>query len=552
MSYSKDIAALRRQFKEVDIKDPSAIQKWFADHPYLTTNDHAQIAERSLFWIRKLKRFANIKQRTPKILPISKPRKSVNTLVAPVDWDNQEWLRETAKTHNVTAMAIACGISRRYMRDKLTKYKIKQMGEKAFDPKSDKYNYQWVYEHYVTKRLSQAKCAKLAGISRQTFCIWLNRLKIAVRGKSETNSNRYEVKLWVRKLIYQLKQLETVRKIFIRHDHIHVRFKNFYWESYYIEKHVNYKRSYAIYEQDAIIEKIPSVRFKYESDMDQEYYPAHVYICRKEWKKASFIERRIAMHEFARVIARRGGWIRPSFPLNILHCEKAQLLNYEYHNHIFDNALTACPRVSCPYPGLKTILHFVDVSYIWDIFKSPKQIMITLNQLIQKTIEINTYNLVRMMHETRYIKFKIYDPRVYVALFELLTNINSVFDLNPGNGYLAIACAIAKIKYYAPQGHKIIQALQNGMADHLGLQWEVYDNQNVDCTISCDDFQFTNIIETFNYSDRSKLIVQFVPCDLKFKILRLYNPHRIIQVKTNIYKQNEFDNFFIFKPACQI
>lgn len=552
MSYIHDIQQLRQRFKKVDTKDPTSIQQWFAEHPYLTTNDHAQIAQKSLFWIRKIKRFASIKNKTPPVLPISKPRRSVNTLVAPVQWDDPEWLRETAKHHNVLAMSRACGISRAYMRKKLAKYGIPPMSERAYDPRSDKYNYQWVYEHYVIKGMSQKQCAKLAGIARQTFAIWLNRLKIPVRGSLETSSQQLEVKLWIRKLINKLEQLETIRKIFIREDHIHIRFKNYYWESYYIEKYVQIPRSFTIFEQDAILEKVPIVRFQYESNMDQDYYPAHIYISRQEWKKASFIERRIALHDFARVIARRG-WIKHTYPLEVLHREKMILYNYKQSNHIFENALTSCPRSSVPYPGLKTILHFVDMSYIWQILKSPKLVMKMLNTLSLKAIEINTYNMIRLIHEAKYVRFKIYDPRVYVALFQKIGKIKSVLDLHPGNGYLAIACAIAKIKYYIPEGHKVAQALSEGMAEHFGLEWQYYDGQQkVDCTISCDDFQFTNIVDTLNYRDRSNIIIQFVPNDLKDQIMRLYEPSNIISVKTNIYEMVNFDYFFIFNCACQI
>jgi len=210
--YEDDIEELRLQFMNVDVNDIESIQKWFAQHSYLSTADHARISGRSNHWIRQLKRKAYIKGRTPKTLPKSTRKKVVDSIVPPENWDDPVWLAKVAKTSPVIAISRVTNVSRRTILQRFAKYGIKSLGKKSTMPKNPCFTHAWCYEHYIIRRWSQAKCAKAAGVCQQTFSNWLVKLKIPVKSLQEAICNN-TTEIWVRKMIHNLENADTVRSV---------------------------------------------------------------------------------------------------------------------------------------------------------------------------------------------------------------------------------------------------------------------------------------------------------------------------------------------------
>lgn len=548
--YEDDLAELRLKFAKVDVKDPVSIQKWFAEHSYLSTADHARISGRSNHWIRKLKRLAHIKGKTPANLPKSTRRKTVDALVAPDNWDDPIWLEKVAKTHTVSSIARVTGVSPRTLRRRFQKYGIKSLGKKSLDPKNPCFSYAWCHEYYVVRRWTQAQCAQAAGICQQAFANWLNKLGIPVRSTHEAQKNS-DTKIWVRKTIHQLENQEIVRRVFLRSDHIHVRFRNYFWESYYIEKPKGKRRiphSFSITKSEARLDKVPVPYLEYESSIDgSELYPAHITLRKKDWQKASFLERRLALHNFTRVINRRG-WIWPKYPDYVIENDLTRLKESNQAKFIKKGVFIAHPIYGKrEIAGFRIIEHFFGLTELWEeIFRSPKRTMQMFNKLCEKKMQVNMHNIIRIAcHNHPAIKIKVYDPGVFIWLFRRLGIKGTVLDLYPSNGHHAIACAIAGLKYMAVPNEKFENAINNGFADFLGLDYEPYDGRKVDLILSNNDFKDVDIDLAMGYADKAKNILHFVSRKHKSSTQASYTPSKIIQIKTSIYRALP-DYLFVF------
>lgn len=551
--YEDDIEELRQQFTKIDVNDPVSIQKWFAEHPYLTTADHARVSGRSNYWVRKLKRLAHIKGRTPANLPKSTKRKIVDSLIPPDDWDDPTWLRQVARRYPVSSIARVTGVSRRTIRRRLNQYNIQSLGKKAQDPKNPCFSHAWCYEHYVVRQWTQAQCAKAAGICQQAFSNWLNRLGIPVRSSVETARGANETRIWVRKAIHNLENQEIVRRVYLRSDHIHVRFMNFFWESYYIEKPKRKRRiphSFSLTKTEAKLDKIPAPYLEYESSIDgSEFYPAHITLRKKDWQKASFLERRLALQNFAWVINRRG-WIWPKYPDHVIEADLARLQSGNQIKFMNKGVFIAHPNYGKrETAGFKIIEHFFGMTELWDdVFKSPKRTMRMLNILSNKNLQINMHNIIKIAcyyNNLSTSRVKVYDPGVFSWIFRRFGIRGTVLDLHPNNGHHALACAMAGLKYMTLPNEKFKRAIDNGFADFIGLDYEPYDGRKVDLVLSNKDFSDTDIESAMEYADKAKNIIHFVNRRQKASVQATHKPSKIIQIKTSIYRAMP-DYLFVF------
>ena len=549
-SYDEDIEELSKLFSKVDVKNPESIQKWFSEHSYLSTADHARIANRSNYWIRELKRLANIKSTTPKNIPKPVGRKAINTIIVPENWDTEEWLSKVAKTNSVMSISKAVGISRRAIYTRLKRYNIKPLGQKSTIPKNPCYSHRWCYEHYITRGWSQAKCAKAAGICQQAFSNWLIKFKIPVRSKTETIHQNKDVKIWVRRVISDLEKQEIVRTVKHRINHIHVRFMNFFWETYYIDKPKSklsrIPHSFILEKENSRLTKIPATYLEYEHDLEsEEYYPAHITLRKKDWDQASFLEKRLALHEFTRIINRRG-WIWPKYPKHIIQQDFDRLRNSNQSKYINNGVFTAYPRIGTrELAGFRLVEHFFGVAELWEeVFKSPKRTMKIMNQISKTKTRISFHNIIRFACVKR-SSIKIYDPSVFNWIFKRLGITGTVLDLYPGNGYNAMACALAGLKYMTIPTPKFQTAIDNGFAEFIGLDYEPYDDRKVDLVLSNNDFKQTDIKEAMEYADKTRNIIHFVDRKNKNIEMAKYKPSNVLRITSNMYRILP-DYLFIF------
>ena len=88
--YIKDILLLRSEFNLIDKNDHTELKNWLTKHEYLSTNDLAQIANKSAAYIRRLKRKIGIvSNKSIRTAPIGTHIKKINSIVPPSNWDKK-------------------------------------------------------------------------------------------------------------------------------------------------------------------------------------------------------------------------------------------------------------------------------------------------------------------------------------------------------------------------------------------------------------------------------------------------------------------------------
>jgi hypothetical protein len=547
-TYRDEIEQLRPEFAAVDKSDPVSLKQWFESHSHLRTSDHARIANRDLDYIRRLKKLAGLGGRTPKNRPTNSNKKIVSIDVPEV-WDDPEWLRKIIQLHSAKSLAKAIGVSVRTISCRLIKYKIPRKSPKErTKPNNPCCTKAWVYEHYVEQGLSQSKCGKLAGITHGAFAKWLIRFEIPVRDIRETRVKQKQVKVWCRKLLERLQNQPIVRRCYIRHDHIHVRFHNYYWETYYPDKSVikgnkNAKtripRSFEITKDTSRLEHVPPVLCQYESDFDSDAYQAHIIIPMVQWKKASFIERRLCVHEFARQITRRG-WIDPNYPNWVLDQEWSKLQNLNPAKYLRKGGIfTAFPSYGTkPPPGRRLIEQFFDFHELWETIRSPRWTIKALNNMVSMS-KLEAYDTHQFYRSVMYTSNKdaprVLDPGFYSILWKRLGIRGKVLDLTPNHGTRAVGCAMTGLTYVTLPSQKVQTALDRGLSDFTGLNYEEYDGGKVDLVILDNDLRKCSIDDAMKYASKTRNILVFVPRNEKHAMQAKYKPSSIIQVKARCY-----------------
>tara|TARA_R110000868_G_scaffold20153_7_gene85608 strand:- start:814 stop:2499 length:1686 start_codon:yes stop_codon:yes gene_type:complete len=551
-TYNDDILEFRQKFAFVDKKSPKALKRWFNSHPHLSTNDHAQIADRSLNYIRKLRKIAGIKGKTPANLPKSTAVRKIVNLIPPENWDDPEWLNKVAGIYPVGQIAKACGVSNRTVGRRLQKYNItKKVSTKS---KNKCCTRDWCLKHYVELGLSQDKCAKKANVCQQAFANWLNRFKIPVRTSSETQKSHTNVRLWVRELFGKLEAQPTVRRVYLRSNHIHVRFMNYFWETYFVNEIPNKRRpplSYVITKEDARLQNVPQVLPEYEADMFEETYDEnkiiktpHIIINRRDLNKASLIEKRIAVHEYCRQITQRK-WMWPEHPEKMLQNEWAKLCNFKPSKYMWKDTFSVFARSGKnPAPGRRIVEHFFDINEFSAVFRSPRLVMRMLNELVdRKDLLFNFHNVLRVFScgaavvPKTYPTFRMSDPAAYAVIFQRLGIKGKVLDLEPGFGNRAIASAMENIEYYTIPDERFQKALDKGFVEFTGLDYHKWDNDKIDVLLYDNNFEVPDMKKVLGYLKYAKRMMVFVPHSHKFDYQAKYKPKSVIKLKTRWFQK---------------
>jgi len=491
----------------------------------------------------------------PANLPVSKVIRLTNTIDVPADWDNAAWLSRVINIYSINAIAKACHVSRNVIKNRIKRYSLVWS---AINPSKNKnHTWHWCDLHYTKLGWSQAKCAKKAGICQQAFVSWLNHFNIPVRTAKETLKSHRNVRLWVRRLCSQLEQQPIVRRVYLRSDHVHVRFTNYFWETYYLDgaKFDKWRPAFSYYinRDDAVINNVPKVLPEYESDSFDTIYDSegliqqpHIIVNRNQLSNASFIEQRLALHEFCRQITRRG-WIWPKHPMHVLQSDMQKLRDYKESKYVKNDTYSVFANNGClPPPGRKILEHFFDLSDYARIFRSPRCVVKLLNELITfKMIKFNTHNLLRVFSNGMaglygHKRFKLYDPSVYCIIFKKLGIKGSILDITPGFGNRAIAAAINGLAYYTNPTDSFNQAIDNGLADFCGLNYLPWNQDMVDLLIYDNNFQAPDMSVIADHTRYTKRMMVFVPYYLKPQYQSIYKPESVIKIKTRKYKNPDY------------
>lgn len=555
-----DLNILRSEFSLLDKTDPTHLRKWFDKYQYLSTNDHALIIQKSAAYVRRLKRTAGITTHKPKSTPNNQIFKSVNAIDVPNDWDDPLWLSQVINIYSIKAIAKACNVSRRTILRRIEKYSlIKKKRRRSTNKNCD---WDWCNKHYTILGWSQAKCALKAGVSQQTFANWLNYLQIPVRTSAQTIKRHCNVRLWVKKLIYDLEQQSIVHKVYLRSNHIHVRFTNYFWETYYLDPQTGPRRppySYHISNSDAVIQSIPPVLSEYENDTfeaDRDknglLLQPHIIINRHHLNQASLLEQRLAVHEYCRQVTQRG-WKWPEYPTNVLQAELSKMQDYDpakyFHNNVFS---IYANHGTSPAPGRRIIEHFFDMSEYSAVFNSPRLVLKMLNILLSRSdLKFNTHNMLRIFASgacglnLNKPSYRLFDPVAYSVIFKKLGITGSILDITPGNGNRTIAAALNGLKYYTIPTNKFNLALERGLAQFCNLIYEPWNGQPIDLLLLDNDFQEPDMSILESFTKYAKRMLVFVPNHLKAQYQSTYNPDSLIQIRTKWYQKSP-DYLFIW------
>jgi len=539
-----DIHEYKVCFASVDTRSSDSLREWFEKYPYLSTHDFAQIAQKSANTIRRWKKKAGIsKGSSGSVRGISIPK--ISTIVAPNNWDNENWLRQQHRTHSIREIAKATNRHHETIRQKFIKYDIEIKSVKESSKSTNiYYDKNWCQKHYVDYGLSLSECARKASVSRDTFTSWLNRFNIPIRNSEETFGGFVRKNLWVSKLIYNLENQDVVRRIIVRHDHLHVKFMTYASENYFIDKPAKGRYAFAINKENSRLEKIPTISCQYENDMGQSnQYPCHLTIKRSKWNKASVIEQRIASQNFIQLLNNRG-WVWPKYPNHILDTELSKMKQYKPSKYINGDCFTVYPRLGGkPAPGRKIIEHYFGLEELSSLLSSPRKTWKAIKNLTNKNYAINTHNLFRIM--SALWGPKLFDPVVYAVILQRLKIKGPVLDLHPGYGNRAIACALLGIKYMTIPNDRFDNALNNGFADFINLDYEPYDGRMVNLTIYDKDFKQSDVLEAMEYASSTNKMMVFVPKEQKIEMRQKYQPDYMLQVRTSIYNK-EPDYLFVW------
>lgn len=200
LEYCRDLAPLQIAFAQVHTGDPHSLRTWFEAHPYLTYHDMCRIANVHRYTVYRWYKLAGCR---PQELASSKPRRSrppVPTAprrapeipVAPSDWTTAWLVEKYQEGHGLRQLAKSVRRSVKRVRERLMK--VIKLRDKVESVRTTHpcYTLTWVFEHYVQRKLSQTKCAQLAGITRNRFSFWLAHFKIRIRSTTEQRLIDYD------------------------------------------------------------------------------------------------------------------------------------------------------------------------------------------------------------------------------------------------------------------------------------------------------------------------------------------------------------------------
>lgn len=194
IEYSRDIAELKADFVAVDVNDPASLLTWFNRHPYLTVHDMARIGDVCLKtvymwrkragWVPPASAPTGCRQHKTIVPPRPEPRRAT-TPIAPPDWTTDWLVAMYDDGYSIPQLARAVRRSEMAVKLRLKRRRRLRANKDSVRSQHRCCTLAWVFDHYVRQKLSQKDCAKLAGVSRYTFSVWLNFFKIRVRSSVE-------------------------------------------------------------------------------------------------------------------------------------------------------------------------------------------------------------------------------------------------------------------------------------------------------------------------------------------------------------------------------
>lgn len=534
-----DVEKLRAEYHKIK-NDHEALKVWLQDKSYLKTSDFTIITELSLTNLYKLRKKLGIANGRPVAMPRTSRKVSI-VIDLPPNWRSKEWLEKALETYSPQTIANSAGLHRSTVVEIIMKHglKLKSVRE-SLKSKHKCYNKEWCHKHYVELGYNAYKCSKLAGVTRPTFLNWLCQFGISQRTKREVQMGRKETAIWIHRFLYDLKkQGHVIRRLYHRKDHIHVRFFNYFWETYYFNEADAYRSngelrpySYPVTELSSAIKRIPAVVYEYEGSLGSGEQPHTGHIKIDDDGTHTFLEKRLALHEFV-------GRINKSWNSDLEYSEEvlkddwAMLQKYSLSEYQDDGKFRTFKEPG-DFASLYLLLHFFGLKEERLAFRSPKITTKLCNTLMESGKLINTTNLVKALTYTPYTyrapKYRYRDPRAYALVFKHFGLRGTVLDPTPGLGYKAMACALLGLKYYTLPDPIFDCALNKGFAKFIGLNHSYYNNEIVDVIWYDNNHSEPDMKFIKPYLNKGKRLFMFVPVNKRYHIESKYKPHAKLKI----------------------
>jgi hypothetical protein len=252
----------------------------------------------------------------------------------------------------------------------------------------------------------------------------------------------------------------------------------------------------------------------------------HKVINRKQFKNASFIDRRLAIQRmFLEVLRTRD---HPDhYPEDILRQSYHLLTKHSLNTFLSKGGVRFSTSIirQMTLAWRRLIEHFFKPSsgltkgMLW------RGINIVCNQVF------TPISVARIRWKaTKQLSVGIYNPLAYAALLQRLQVKGNVIDLNPGFGHKAIACALLGLRYITPACPEMARAVELGILDMIGLDYQILDDQQADLLISDDNFHRFVLPTDRELLRRAKKMVAFAPGVDKIALVHKYKPTSLIKI----------------------
>lgn len=510
--------------------DLTKLRSFYNKYNYYKSIDLAMILRINQSTIYRQKQKCGLIIAGPK--RINKPRQYERLESLPENWRSPEWLLEAAEKYGVAQISKKAGIHIRNVYHLLEKRgrNIEFKRHKCDDA-------EWLYEHYVKKKLNVKDIAELADVSESTLKQWL-----AGHGFSTRSYKKTIVPIWVKELKHRLELHPVVRKAEIKSCYIKVSYKSYIVERYYwAGRRPECAKSFYITPKSINFDKARTFIYEYGISIDGEArHPAHIKIDRN-FSDLHTLEKRLTIHSFLAEITTRK-YIHMTHPLEVLQDDLERCKRVNTDHYFADKTFYAIStKRSTQAPGHYIAEHFFRFSH------GPYICCKTYSHARFMSFRRFCYKKKRLALSFRnFMRFICFDPwsrrlfgrriRFYrdfgtiLAIFRKFKISGTILDLSPGYGYNALAAAIAGIKYRYIPDHKIEKTLQNGFADFVNLDFAPYDGEDVDLLL-CHSFAIPDMELIKKYYTKAKRIIAFIPSYVKDDIVSKYKPEYLIPYK---------------------
>jgi len=511
--------------------DNDLLRKWFNKYNYLKIADIAKslrINKSHLFRLRK--RCGLIEVGEPKVLKPPKVYQHLDSV--PVNWKDPDWIVPAMDTYGAKQIAAILGVTLK------TVYTVSNKAGRKIIIRNPYDNYEWFYEHYVTKMMTVSEMAKIASVSTNAITQWA--IKYGFNRKFLTDC---PIPLYMRVMQHELSKLPVVRYAKFRRYTLLVSYRSGIVEKYrYAGTIRNRYKTYFIKEHGSFIKNVRNIIHVYGRGMMGECpYPAHVKVNR-DFTGLTSIEKRIAVHTFLAEISERR-WMQMTHPMDVLMADLEKCRNTDHNRYFIDKVFQPSIRGGREAPGHYIAEHFFKFSFgplIASKLNNEARYRSVARYLRRrKRSELSFRNFMRFIcadTKTKVLfgrKFKFYrDFGSVYSILKILGVKGSILDLSPSYGYNALAAAVAGLEYKYLPGHKIEKILNNGFADFVGLKHNQYMGENVGAILH-HDFFFPDIEKIKSHYDKAERIIVFVPRNVKDEIVAKFKPEYLIEYKRN-------------------